>query len=274
MKRKPLVLSILCIAMTAVISTSAAAADASKSSVSIGIDITSAPVYEGSSSYSILPLPAIEAIGVTDNWGVFTASIPDGLRWDLPVNDVFGVALLSHYDVGRKEKNRTLNGKNTRLKGMGNLDGTMMAGLELSVNYDPFKGFVRGFKAVSDRDYGGEDLGHTGYIEAGIGSLFPLTQTVSMEMETYATWADREDMMSRFGVTRKQAARSQFHEHQVSGGLKSVSLEMGLNWQQSEHITLSGGVGLTAFTSSDVRDSPITEKNVDGSVYLSTMYTF
>lgn len=274
MIRKPFVLTTLFLAMTAVTSTSAIAADAPKSSVSVGIDMTSAPLYEGSSSYSVLPLPAVEVIGVTDNWGIFTASLPEGLRWDLPVSDVFGVALLSHYDVGRKEKIRTLNGKNTRLKGMGNLDGTMMAGIELSVNYDPFKGFIRGFKAVSDRDYGGEDLGHTGYIEAGVGSVFPLTQTVSMEVETYATWADREEMMSRFGVTRKQASRSQFNEHEVGGGLKSVSVEMGLNWQQSEHITFSGGAGLKAFTSSDVRDSPITEKNIDGSIYLSTMYTF
>ncbi|EOI1393128.1 MipA/OmpV family protein [Klebsiella oxytoca] len=157
---------------------------------------------------------------------------------------------------------------------MGNLYSTMMAGLELSINYDPLKGFIRGFKAMSNRNYGGEDLGRTGYIEAGLGSYFPLTPTLSMKMETYATWADREDMMSRFGVTRQQSSHSQFHAHQIGGGLKSVSLEMGLNWQQSENITFSGGVGLTALTSSDVRDSPITQKNVGGVINLSTMYTF
>lgn len=274
MKRKPIFLHTLLVAIPAVMSTCAIAANKPDSSLSVGVEMGMTPLYEGSSAYTVMPLPAIEAVGVTDNWGIFTASVADGLRWDLPVGDVFGVALLSHYDAGRKEKIQTLNGKNTRLKGMGNLDSTMMTGIELSVNYEPFKGFVRGFKAASDRNYGGEKLGHTGYIEAGVGSMFPLTQTLSLEMETYATWADREEMMSRFGVTRKQAARSQFNEHRVGGGLKSVSLEMDLNWQQSEHVVISGGVGLNAFTSSNVRDSPITQKNVDGIISLGAMYTF
>ncbi|EHT05233.1 hypothetical protein ACMGOD_004290 [Klebsiella oxytoca] len=113
MKRKPVFLSSLLITMSAFISPFVIAAKARESSVSVGIDMTSAPLYEGSSSYSVLTLPAVQAVCVTNNWGIFTARFPDGLRWDLPVGERFGVALLSHYDIGRKEKIRTLNGKNT-----------------------------------------------------------------------------------------------------------------------------------------------------------------
>lgn len=274
MKRKPVVLSVLFLAISGLMSVSALATEKSDLSVSIGIDMNTAPIYEGASAYSVIPLPAIEVVGVTDRWGIFTASFPDGLRWDLPTGNLFGIALLSHYDMGRKENIRTLNGKNKRLEGMGNLDGTLMAGLELSVNYGPFKGFVRGFKGLSDREYGGKDLGHTGYMEVGLNSLFPLTSTISMDVETFATWANREDMMSRFGVTQKQAIHSQFKEHNIGGGLKSVTLQWGLNWQFDENISFSGGAGLISYAASEIRNSPITEKNVDGNVFLRTMYMF
>ncbi|WP_436883358.1 MipA/OmpV family protein [Enterobacter asburiae] len=243
-------------------------------SLSLGAGMAVAPVYEGSSAYTLTPLPLVKAVAPTQDWGTFTASFPEGLRWDLPVGDLFGVALLGSYDPGRKENIRTLSGHNHHLRGMGNLDGTTQAGVELSVNYAPYRLFVRGMQALESRRYGGEDLGHTAYADVGLGSEIPLSGSLGMSLETYATWSDRHDMMARFGVTPEQAARSGFHAHRAGGGLRGVTMQWGLDWAYSPQWSYSGGVRLMTLSSNAARNSPLTEKTTSAALFLNGMYTF
>ncbi|MEH4266050.1 MipA/OmpV family protein [Klebsiella aerogenes] len=210
----------------------------------------------------------------TDDWGTFTASFPEGLRWDLPTGDLFGVALLGNYDPGRKESIRTLSGHNHHLRGMGDLGGTPMAGMDLSVNYAPYRLFVRGMQALRERHYGGEDLGRTAWLDVGVGANLPLSGSLGMSLETFASWSDRHDMMARFGVTREQAEHAQFQAHEAGGGLRGVTMRWGLDWQYSPNWRYEGGVQMTALTSKAVRNSPLTEKNVSGGLFLNALYTF
>ncbi|PWI77200.1 MipA/OmpV family protein [Enterobacter sp. CGMCC 5087] len=245
-----------------------------KPAISVGAGLAVAPVYEGSSAYTLTPLPLVKAVAPTQDWGTFTASFPEGLRWDLPVGDLFGVALLGNYDMGRKENIRTLSGRNHHLRGMGNLDGTTQAGVELSINYAPYRVFARGMQALESRRYGGESLGHTAYADVGLGSEIPLSDTLGMSLETFATWSDRHDMMARFGVTPEQARRSDFHAHRAGGGLRGVTMQWGLDWQYGPQLTYSGGVRLTTLSSHAARNSPLTEKTTAAALFLNGMYTF
>lgn len=240
----------------------------------MGAGLQVAPVYEGSSAYGLTALPVLRAQAPTQDWGTFSAGFPDGLRWDLPTGDIVGVALLGGYDPGRKASIRTLSGHNHALRGMGNLDGTAQGGVELSINYAPYRLFARGWQALETRRYGGEDLGRTKYAEVGLASDVPLSDTLGLSLETWATWSDRNDMMARFGVTPSQAARSAFHAHQAGAGLRGMTMQWGLDWQAGPQVTLEGGVRLTALTSNAARNSPLTEKTTAGALFLDTLYRF
>lgn len=252
----------------------AAFARGASPSFSLGAGTMVAPVYDGSSSYTATLLPVLRAVAPTQDFGTFTAAFPEGLRWDLPVGDTLGVALLGNYDMGRKERIRTFSGHNTHLRGMGDLGGTAQAGLELSLNLEPYRLFVRGMQALRDRQYGGRDLGRTAYLDAGLGSEIPLGNDLTMDTETFVTWSDRDDMMARYGVTPAQAAHSGFHAHQVGGGLRGVTMQWGLDWQWTQQVSIGGGVRLTALSSSAARNSPLVDKTVGGGLFMNALYTF
>lgn len=243
-------------------------------SLSVGAGLLVAPVYEGASAYTTTPLPLLKAQMPTEDWGTFTASFPEGLRWDLPLGDTFGAALLMGYDPGRKESIRTLSGHNHHLRGMGDLGGTGVAGLELSVNLEPYRIFVRGLQAMRERHYGGENLGRTVRGDLGVDMSLPLSDTLSFSTETFLTWSDRHDMMASFGVTPEQAARTSFRAHRAGGGLRGVTAQWGLDWQYTPQLTFSGGVRVTGLTAAAAKNSPLVEKNVSGGLFMNTMYRF
>lgn len=240
---------------------------------SIGSEFGVTPVYEGSSTSMGVIAPVVEMVAPT-GLGTFTVSFPEGVRWDIPFGSSLGVALLGNYDPGRKESIRTITGGHNRhLMGMGDLGGTPVAGMEVSFNAAPVRVFVRGMQALRERNYGGHDIGRTSYVESGVDLTYSLSEELNMESGVFATWSDKDDMMSRFGVTSVQAQQSKFSRYQASGGLRSVTADWGLNWQWTQDISIGSGVRMTAYTS-DARKSPLVDKAIGGSWYMNVMYHF
>lgn len=231
------------------------------------------PLYEGSSRYEVFPSLVAKAVMPTQSWGTFTAAIPEGLRWDLPEVSPLGLALLAGYDIGRKEKIRTLGGRNNRLKGMGDLDGTAMVGAEAYLRIPTGRLFVRGWQATRSRDYGGEGLGHTAYLEAGAASSLPLSSTLTLDSALYGTWSNGDDMMARFGVTGEQSERSGFSEYHAGGGMRNVTLKTGVTVQLQPHVALQTGMKLYALTA-NARRSSLTDETVGAGFYLNALYQF
>lgn len=242
-------------------------------SFELGGGVAVNPLYEGSSRYEAFPSLALKAVMPTDHWGTFTAAFPEGLRWDLPNMSAFGVALLVGYDPGRNEKIRTLGGNNSYLKGMGDLDSTAMVGAEAYLNLSAGRLFVRGLQATSKRDYGGDDLGRTAYLEAGAANSLPLAANMTLDSALYGTWSDSHDMMARFGVTGKQAAHTDFREYHAGGGMRDVTLRTMLTVQVQPHVALQGGLKLYTLTAG-ARNSPLTDETVGAGVFLNALYRF
>lgn len=240
---------------------------------SAGAGVAVTPAYDGADAYRglLLPRATLTAAGGA---GHLRLGFPDGLRWDLPVGDTVGLAVLGNYDPGRREQVRTLNGCGHRLHGMGDLGGTPVAGLEASLNAFPYRLFVRGMQGLRDRAYGGEDLGHTRWLDAGAGVTMPLGGAVNMNLQTWVTWSDGSDMMARFGVTPAQAARSGYRAYHPAGGLRSATLLWGANWQWTPRVTLDGGVTLTSLSSGVAGNSPLVRNTTTGGLFLDAMYTF
>ncbi|MGF6188994.1 MipA/OmpV family protein [Serratia sp. 2723] len=242
-------------------------------SIQVGGGVAVNPLYEGSSRYEAFPSLALKAVIPTEHWGKFTAAFPEGLRWDLPNLSAFGVALLVGYDPGRKEKIRTLGGNNHYLRGMGDLDSTALVGAEAYLNLSAGRLFVRGLQATSKRDYGGNDLGRTAYLEAGVANSLPLAANMTLESALYGTWSDRHDMMARFGVTGEQAANSRFNEYHAGGGMRDVTLRTALTVQVQPHVALQGGFKLYTLTAG-ARHSPLTDETMGAGAFLNALYQF
>ncbi|WP_395609628.1 MipA/OmpV family protein [Pseudomonas sp. B22129] len=242
-------------------------------SVTVGGGIAVGPLYEGSSHYAAFPSLKLKAKMPTEHWGTFTAAFPDGLRWDLPGLAPFGVALLIGYDQGRKEKIHTLGGRDDDLRGMGNLDSTALVGAEAYWILPAGRLFVRGLQSTQNRNYGGESLGRTAYLEAGVATAYALSSTLTLDSTLYGTWSNENDMMARFGVTAEQAARTRFDEYHPGGGMRDVTLKLGLTWQWQPQLALEGGIKSYALVS-DARNSPLTGEKVGAGAYLNALYRF
>lgn len=254
-------------------STSHGASHNAEPSMVIGGGVAVNPLYEGSSRYEAFPSLALKAVIPTERWGTFTAAFPEGLRWDLPRRSAFGVALLAGYDPGRKEKIRTLGGNNDYLKGMGDLDSTGLVGAEAYLDLSAGRLFVRGMQATSKRDYGGNDLGRTAYLEAGAASSLPLAANLTLESALYGTWSDRHDMMARFGVTGEQAQNTRFNEYHAGGGMRDVTFRTALTVQVQPHVALQGGLKLYTLTAG-ARHSPLADETVGAGAFLNALYHF
>lgn len=248
-------------------------AHANEPSVTVGGGLAVGPLYEGSSHYAAFPSLKFKAVLPTENWGQFTAAFPDGLRWDLPGLAPFGVALLLGYDQGRKERIHTLDGRDDYLKGMGNLDSTALVGAEAYWTLPAGRLFVRGLQAADSRNYGGESLGRSKYLEAGFATAYVLSPRLTLDSTLYGTWGNDSDMMARYGVTAQQAARTRFDEYHPGGGMRDVTLKLGLTWQWQPQLALEGGIKTYALVG-DARNSPLTGENIGAGAYLNALYQF
>lgn len=247
--------------------------NANEPSVTVGGGLGVGPLYEGSSHYAAFPSLKLKAVLPTQEWGTFSAAFPEGLRWDLPGLSPFGFALLIGYDQCRKERIHTLDGRDDYLRGMGNLDSTALVGAEAYWTLPAGRLFVRGLRSSDNRNYGGERLGKTAYLEAGFATAYALSSTLTLDSTLYGTWSNENDMMARFGVTAQQAARTQFEEYHPGGGMRDVTLKLGLTWQWQPQIALEGGVKTYALVS-DARNSPLTGEKVGAGAYLNALYSF
>jgi outer membrane scaffolding protein for murein synthesis (MipA/OmpV family) len=243
-----------------------------QASLTLSGGVAVAPLYQGASTYSALPLYDLQASYDGATWGDFSIGL-GGASWQLPLSGPFGIALLAGYDGGRDEQAKTWSGHNNRLKGMGDLGGAFEGGIELSYKLEPFRAYVRGMQATKARRYGDEDLGHTAYVDLGVAALYPLTDALSLSADLTTTWANSGYQRGYFGVTGQQAQQSAFEAYRPGSGFKQVMLNAALNYQLTREIAFQGGIGIYTLLG-DAANSPIVEKKVAEVAFLSASYRF
>ena len=248
-------------------------ADSEVASVTVGAGLEVAPAYQGASQYVAQPVYDVAGEYHSAGWGSFSLGMLHGARWDLPLPSPFGVALLMDYDDGRKERISALGSHDDTLRGMGDLGGSLEAGLELSYTLAPFTAYVKGLQATRARHYGGESLGHTATVDMGVREGYGLSDDLSFSGNLYATWANSGYVRGYFGVTPEQAARSGYADYHPDAGLKQVTAEVALNYQWTPSVALQTGVEIYRLTK-DAADSPLTAKTLAGMAFMSASYRF
>ena len=255
-------------------------ANAGEFTVMVGGGVAVAPDYEGSDDYDGGLIPGLEvayerdiqppAQGTDIHVGLQDASLGlEGL--DLGVmrlyrpEGMYRLGLGVGYGGGRDQDD------NNDLNGMGDIDGHALG--RLSLDYvSPDEDWNGGLQLSQDLSNETSGATVTGYL----GYNFPLAENVILSTTGNIVWADDDYMQSYFGVSDRQASNSSYSRYDAGSGIKSVGLELGVNWMMTESWAVMGSLGYSRLTS-DAADSPLVDQKGDPNQFLSmvaVVYTF
>jgi MipA family protein len=221
--------------------------------VTVGVSAIMLPKYEGSSSYSALPVPIIKfgpAGGGDSKAGgglikSFDAKSFDDISFGLIQFGRLELGPLVGYRFGREEKD------SPRLRGLGNVDGGFVAGGFAKYDFGPL--FLR---SSFHQRVTGDDTGYL--IRLATGREYKLTDRITVSADAYLDFADDAYMRSFFGVTPLQSARSGVRVFDAGAGMKSAGILLGTEFEAFPLWTLSAVVGYTRLLG-DAASSPVVE---------------
>ncbi len=245
---------------------------AGESTFYAGTGINYAPAYEGSDKYQFSPMLDANASYATDSFGSFSLST-DGFNWALPISENLTFNTLVSYDGGRDEKIGVFGSKNEELKGMGDLDGSVLVGGGLNYKISDYNLYVKSMVATKNRHYGGRDVGHTAYVELGGLATYQLSEKWSMNYNLATSWTNNAYNKAYFGVSEQQAARSKFSSYEGGSGFKDINSAVIVNYNFNKSFALHTGVG-GYYLLGKSADSPISEKRLGLIGLAGVSYSF
>lgn len=212
------------------------------------------PEYEGGDKFKISPIPylsiqpydwlTLDPTGVT-----VRAYSAGGATFDVKVG----------YDTGRGEDDADI------LRGMGDIDFGATVGGKANYSFGPADIFLEAEKTI-----GGSD----GFLAtAGVAVTQPVTESLILEAQASATFADENYMQAYFGVDAVQASRSGHARYSPGAGVKSVGLSASATYLINENWFVKGEQSVD-FLLGDAADSPIVERKVVPKTMLMLGYRF
>lgn len=166
-----------------------------------------------------------------------------------------------------------LGSKNEDLKGMGDLDGSMMVGAEVNYSISDYQLYASIDMATKDRQYGGRDIGRTVNVELGGIGYYQINDKWDIEYALATVWGNKAYNQAYFGVSKQQANRSRFNEYDAGSGFKDIHGGAILNYNVNENIILYTGVG-AYYLVGDSAKSSLTEQRLGWLGLSGIRYTF
>jgi MipA family protein len=247
-------------------------------SVSVGLFAISTPEYEGGKRRVAGVLPDFDISYKTKDWGKFgVGSKSRGASWTIIDKEEYSLGFLLGGDTGRSEKDGTVfRPGSKRLRGLGEIKaagevgvfGHIVLGVPLSLQV------IRGLGDEKQDSNNFSFKGHRGTrIEFGSEIPFKLSEALTLSVSPGISWADKNYMQTYFGVTGAQSARSGFKELRADGGIKSINIGAGLNYQIDKNWSANAGITFHQLRGSAAK-SPITEQKRQTSAILGVSYAF
>lgn len=253
--------------------------DESPWNVSLGLFVSSSPEYEGGKKRVTAALPDFNLSYRTQDFGTFgIGSKSRGASWTIIDKEQYSFGIAFGGDAGRTDKKDGTAFKpgSKRLLGLGEIKaaaefgvfGHVVAGIPISLQI--MKGAGDGKPDSNDFSIKGHGGTHA---ELGTEIPWKLNESLTLSFSSNVSWADKKYTQTYFGVTSAQAARSNFKEYNAKGGVKSVSVGVGLNYQIDRNWSANAGLSYSQLQGSAAK-SPIIEKKGQPSAVLGVGYNF
>jgi len=212
--------------------------------------------YEGSDDYEIQAIPLFD-VTWKDKVSVGTIGGPGikvkALEIDGPTpQDKLTVTTSLGYFFGRDEDD------NDALKGLGDIDGGVTAGVNLEYGIRQFV-----FETGIEHDLSGDRDGTV--LNAGLKYRTMLgSEKTMLNVGPEISWASDDYMQSMFGITNAQASNSTrgYSAYDAGAGIKDIGVTATVMHGFTENISLMSQVGYTHLTG-DAADSPIVKNEGD-----------
>jgi MipA family protein len=253
--------------------------DESPWSISLGLFVTSSPEYEGGKKRVTGALPDFNLSYRTKDFGTFgVGSKSRGASWTIIDKEEYSFGIAIGGDAGRTDKKdgTAFRPGSKRLLGLGEIKssaefgvfGHIVAGVPISLQI---------MKGAGDGKPDSKDFsikGHGGTrAELGVEIPWKITEQITLSFSPSLSWADNKYTQTYFGVTSAQAARSNFKEYKAKGGIKSVNLGVGLNYQIDKNWSANAGLSYSQLQGNAAK-SPIIEKKSQPTALIGIGYTF
>ncbi|WP_369310820.1 MipA/OmpV family protein [Providencia rettgeri] len=233
---------------------------AGESTFVVGAGGNIAPVYEGSKKYQFGPNLEAAYTYLSDDYGVFSLGI-EGAAWGIGLTDNLSFVSSLGYDYGRDEKIGLLGHKNSDLKGMGDLDGSLLVGAGLYYTLSDYEFYLMSDIATKNRHYGGRHIGRAVTVELGLNTNYKINDSWEMEYNLATVWGNKAYNQAYFGVSRQQASKSKFAEYDAGSGFKDVHGSAILNYKVDSNLTLYTGIA-AYYLIGDAGKSSLTEQKL------------
>ncbi len=206
-----------------------------------------APKYEGAKDYEVRGAPFIAPTGLDDERSRVQFRGPDDLRFRALEFSGFEVGPLVGWRFDRDDNDAA------RLRGLGDVDGGLVAGAYAAYHLGPLMPFVSYHHQVT-----GDDTG--GLIRFGAETRVPFASGIAVLATAGASYADDEYMDAYFSVTAAQSAASlaNLDAYDAEAGIKDVYFGLTTDVPLSKDWTLKLS-GRYSRLVGDASDSPIVE---------------
>lgn len=245
---------------------------AGESVVVLGGGASLMPAYEGSNKYLFSPLIDLNYGYISDDYGVFSLGL-EGAEWAIGITENLTFSSSVGYDAGRDEKIGILGSKNDDLKGMGDLDGSIVVGAEINYTINDYQLYASIDMATKDRHYGGRHIGRTVDVELGGIGYYQINNKWDVEYTLATVWGNKAYNQAYFGISKQQASRSRFNEYDAGSGFKDIHGGAILNYNVNENIILYTGIG-AYYLVGDAAKSSLTEQRLAWVGLGGVRYTF
>ncbi len=170
------------------------------------------------------------------------------------------------YDAGRYDKKENLFNGSDELKGMGRIKGAAIANLGGAYDLGLAKLDFTAHLALSNRDRGNT-------YEGGVTVPFSSNASDQIAFHGSATYGDRKNVQTWYGVTAAQSAASGYKAYTAKGGFESVAASVNWNHVIDAHWSVRTVAGVTHLVG-DAADSPIVKKTTTPILLSTVNYTF
>lgn len=210
----------------------------------IGVGVEYEPTYAGSDKY----------VSEGDISGRALYVSQSGSRLYISLGEIGGAFSLSpnteivaffEYEEGREDE------EDLTLAGLNPIDSTVEGQIMLATRF----GNTTVFSGLQPDLTGNANKGLVWFVGAGFDWLAPNKQwraNTTFDL----SGADDEYMRTEFGITPEEALRTEYANYQPSGGLKSLTWNITVEYYISDDLSLLGGID-TEYYLSEASDSPL-----------------